>query len=70
MENKTPKPITDFYGTTNSFPFIASNTELFWRLIQYGYKLGYNENIPFMTHEINQSLKVLNREEEIETVSV
>ncbi len=33
------------------FPFLVSSEELFWWLVDYGYKLGDNEPIPFDKYE-------------------
>lgn len=33
------------------FPFLISNEELFWWLVDYGYKLGDNEPIQFSEYE-------------------
>jgi len=51
-----------FHVTTNNvfspyddieFPFLASNEELFWWLIDYGYRLGNNEPISFEDYQKN-----------------
>jgi hypothetical protein len=41
---------------------LVTNEDLFWKLIEYGYRLGNNASIPFELHEIRNHLRELRQE--------
>ena len=48
LDSKTPKSIIEEYGKEDGdCPYIISNMYWFWKLVEYGFRLGANENIPY-----------------------
>jgi hypothetical protein len=58
-DNNIPKEVSENkYGMKKSkCPYVFSNIFWFWKLIEYGYKLGENEPIPYKDYEAKKDLK-------------
>jgi len=48
-----------YEGGLREYPWKVCSKELFWRLIDYGYKVGKNNAIPFEFYEMKETLKIM-----------
>jgi len=59
--NKMPMQVGN--GTYNidpiNFPYSFSDNYWFWKLVQYGYRLGINDNIPYELYQLKEHLREL-----------
>lgn len=46
-----------YEGGLREYKWKVCNKELFWWLVEYGYRIGKNAAIPFGLHEVRQALK-------------
>lgn len=59
MENKTPQSITDLHEDDKTvFKYIVSNSDMFWMMVEFGYRLGGNEPISWQQYETAKAAKV------------
>lgn len=62
MDNKMPTSVLQGKYDVDSIevlPYVFSNVYWFWKLVEYGYRLGLNDSISFEMFELKKYLKNL-----------